>query len=31
MWRFVADSTESRLYDGASAYGTWVLSALIRF
>jgi hypothetical protein len=29
--RFVADSTATRLYDGASANGTWVLSALVRF
>jgi uncharacterized protein (TIGR02001 family) len=29
--RFFADSTASRLYGGASANGTWVLSALIRF
>ena len=29
--RFVADSTATRLYDGASANGAWVLSALIRF
>jgi hypothetical protein len=29
--RFFADSTVSRLYDGASANGTWVLSAVYRF
>ncbi|MGA2563462.1 MAG: TorF family putative porin [Steroidobacteraceae bacterium] len=29
--RFFADSTATRLYDGASANGTWVLSALLRF
>jgi uncharacterized protein (TIGR02001 family) len=29
--RFFADSTASRLYDGASANGKWVLSALLHF
>jgi uncharacterized protein (TIGR02001 family) len=29
--RFFADSTVSRLFDGASANGTWVLSAVYRF
>jgi hypothetical protein len=29
--RFFTDSTATRLFDGASANGKWVLSALVRF
>jgi uncharacterized protein (TIGR02001 family) len=31
LTRFFADSTVGRLYDGASANGTWVLTAALRF